>query len=255
MPLTDSLLLFIAALLAGAVNSVAGGGTFIAFPALLLTGMPGIIANATCAVAVWPGSVASAFAYREELKQESRTSLRKLIVIAAIGSSIGAWLLLQTPEQVFSDMVPYLLLVAATVFTFGKKATVWLRAFGHARVQPPMLLMLGLLLQLGISIYGGYFGAGFGIVTLAILQLMGHDHIHRMNAVKAVLASVVNAVTLVIFAAAAIVAWPQALWMTVAATLGGYYGAAIARRSSPQTVRGFVIGVAWAMTAYFFWKQ
>lgn len=151
-------------------------------------------------------------------------------------------------------MVPYLLLAATIVFTFGKRLAVWLRARVHAHASPRVLTISGMALQFLNCIYGGYFGAGFGILTLAILQLLGHEHIHRMNAVKTVLASIVNAVTLVIFSAAAIVMWPQAILMTIAATLGGYYGAHIARQLPPSTVRGFVITVAWSMTIYFFTK-
>lgn len=253
MNFADILLLFGAGILAGGINAVAGGGTFITFPALIFTGMPAIYANATSTVAVWPGSLASARAYRKLLPLDRR-ALIHLSLISAIGGGVGALILLLTPETTFRRMIPWLLLTATLIFAFGGaggrgQGSKWRPPFLPPDARSPA----SYILQFGIAVYGGYFGAGIGILMLAMLQLMGLSHIHRMNAVKTVLGSVINGVAVVTFVAAGIVVWPAALATMSGAILGGYAGALAAQRVSPAPVRGFVIVTGVFLTAYFFY--
>jgi uncharacterized membrane protein YfcA len=236
--------LFFAAAIGGAINSVAGGGSFVAFPALLLAGVPPIPANATNAVALWPGSAASALAYRRELG-DVRRELVPLGAAALVGGFAGSLLLLRTPERSFVLLIPWLLLFASVVFSFSGA----LRARAR-RVQAPLSVVV--VTQLVISIYGGYFGGGMGIMMLAILSLLGMADIHRMNALKTVLATLVNGIAVALFLVAGAVQWTPGIVMIAGGISGGYAGAAGARRVDAKYVRWLVLAIAWGMTAYFF---
>lgn len=249
--------LFIAALLAGALNSVAGGGSFISFPTLIVTGVPPIQANATNTVALWPGSLASVAAYRRELRSVRHIAL--LSGASIIGGVLGAYLLLHTPAATFSHLIPYLLLLATLLFAFSPAITRRLRGrAGHpdqsAQAHGPSRRAVGgiALLQLVTAVYGGFFGGGIGIIMLATLALMGMEDIHAMNGLKTVLATLINGVATLTFIIDRAVVWPQALVMLVGAVVGGYAGAAVARRLDPLLVRRFVIVVGVVMTIYFF---
>jgi uncharacterized protein len=252
--------LFFAAFLAGTLNSVAGGGSFISFPALLFTGIPPIAANATNTAAVWPGTVASTVAYRTEFTPDAKRLLPPLLITGVVGGILGARILLLTPQKTFLHIVPWLLLGATLVFVFSgrfsKKLNELLRArAGHPTDtlrRRPALFEFGLVLELLISMYIGYFGAGVGILVLALLALLGMENIHAMNGVKSLLVSVVNGVALATFIIARVIVWPEAVLMIVGAILGGYGGAYYARKMNPQHVRWIVIGVGFAMSAYFF---
>jgi len=249
--------LFIAALLAGALNSVAGGGSFISFPTLVVTGVPPIQANATNTVALWPGSLASVAAYRRELRSVRHVAL--LSGASIVGGVLGAYLLLHTPAATFSHLIPYLLLLATLLFAFSPAITRRLRG----RASPPdhsaqahsasRRAVGGIaLLQFVTAVYGGFFGGGIGIIMLATLALMGMEDIHAMNGLKTVLATLINGVATLTFIIDRAVVWPQALVMLVGAVVGGYAGAAVARRLDPLLVRRFVIVVGVVMTIYFF---
>jgi uncharacterized membrane protein YfcA len=238
-------LLFVAAALGGAVNSVAGGGSFIAFPALLFAGVPPVAANATNTIALWPGTVASAVAYRRELR-EARRELVPLGIAGLVGGLAGSILLLRTAERTFVLLIPWLMLFATVLFSFGGAIT--RRLTRGARAS----LGLAAVAQLSISVYGGYFGGGMGIMTLAVLSLVGMTDIHRMNALKTVLASLVNGVAAIAFVIAGAARWAPGVVMMAGALIGGYAGAAIARRIDPKRVRRLVLVVAWGMTGYFF---
>jgi len=241
-------LLFFAALAAGALNSVAGGGSFLAFPALLFTGMNAIAANATNTVALWPGTVASAFAYRREMRDEATWKmLAPLFAVTFVGSIAGAILLLETPEKTFTTLIPILLGAATLVFSFGPR----LRDVVKVARSP----VVGTLLQLVVAVYIGYFGAGAGILMLALFALMGMENIHTMNAFKTLLAALANGVAVVTFIVARKVVWPEALLMTVGAAIGGYGGAFLAQRVDPKRVRWIVIVIGCAMTVYFAVKR
>ena len=238
-------LLFVAAAVGGAINSVAGGGSFVAFPALLFAGVPAVPANATNTIALWPGSVASAVAYRRELR-DVRRELLPLGAASLLGGAAGSVLLLRTSDHTFVLLIPWLLLFATLLFTFG--SAVARTVSGGAQAS----LGVAIGAQLFIGLYGGYFGGGIGIMMLAVLSLLGMTDIHRMNSLKAVLGTLVNGVAVVAFVIAGAVAWAPGVVMIAGGILGGYAGAAIARRVEPRAVRRLVLVVAWAMTGYFF---
>lgn len=255
IPIRDAALLFGAALLGGTINSVAGGGGFLCFPALLFTGMPPIQANATNTVALWPGTVASVGAYRREFSG-TRRHLAPLVISGAVGAILGARILLHTPQATFLRMVPWLLLVATILFTFSRPVS---RAFhrlsrsahsGHDRKA----LALAMLLQMLISVYIGFFGAGAGILMLALFAILGIENIHTLNGMKSLLATVCNGVAIVTFVLAGAVVWPQALLMTIGASIGGYAGAHYAQKMDARIVRAFVVAVGIALTAWFFYR-
>jgi uncharacterized membrane protein YfcA len=240
-------LLFGAAAIGGGINSVAGGGSFVAFPALLFAGVPPVPANATNTVALWPGAMASAFAYRRELK-ESKRDLVPLGAAGLVGGIIGSILLLRTSDHTFVLLIPWLLLFATLLFTLGGRLTKRLAERGGA----PRSVAIGA--QLVISLYGGYFGGGMGIMVLAVLSLLGMTDIHRMNSIKVMLAALVNGVAVIAFVIAGAVQWAPGSVMIAGGILGGYAGAAIARRVNPKSVRTIVLVVAWVMTGYFFFR-
>jgi uncharacterized protein len=239
--------LFAAAALGGAINSVAGGGSFVAFPALLFAGVPAVPANATNTIALWPGTVASCFAYRPELSAV-RGELVPLGAAGFVGGLAGSLLLLHTSDRTFVLLIPWLLLFATVLFTFGGAVTK--RLGGGAKAS----LAVATVVQLFTSVYGGYFGGGLGIITLALLSVLGMTNIHEMNALKAALGALVNGIAVVAFVLAGAVAWGPGAVMIAGGILGGYAGAAAARRVEPRQVRRLVLVVAWAMTIYFFAK-
>jgi uncharacterized protein len=252
MTLLQAIGLFLAAVVGGTLNAVAGGGSFVTFPALLLTGVLPKSANATSTVALWPGSVASASGYRGDLSVK-RPILLLLSGVSVLGGVVGAVLLLLTPQATFSRLVPYLLLAATLLFAFGGRITARLpkRMPLHERQSWGSLLPFAIV-QFVIAVYGGFFGGGIGILMLAAFALMGMERIHSMNALKNIVASCINGVAVVTFILARIVAWPQALVMVAGAITGGYGAAAIARRIDPRLVRRFIIAVGLAMSLYFF---
>jgi hypothetical protein len=248
--------LFLAAMIGGALNSVAGGGSFIALPALLYAGIPPVAANATTTMALWPGSVSSAIAYREHLTIPPRRLL-VLSVASLAGGLLGALLLVRTSDSSFMRLLPWLMLAAAVTFTLGgRRKAPRTPAPASAAADHPMHknLVLVAILQLTIAIYGGYFGGGIGIMMLAALALAGMSDIHEMNGLKSILAAAINGIALVAFVLAGSVAWAPGLVMVGGGIIGGYAGASLARRVDRNHVRVFVTVVSWAMTIYFFVK-
>lgn len=254
MTLLQGILLFFAAVVAGIMNSVAGGGSFIAFPALIFTGVPPIPANATNTVALWPGSVASVGAYRQRLPRTARL-MAPLITISVIGGVLGAVLLLHTPQATFMHLVSYLFGIATLLFAFGKRLTQKLAGVVKRAGPPSWPLIAGLtLVQLVIAIYGGFFGGGIGILMLAMLEMTHMEDIHAMNGLKALLGSSINGAAVVTFIIARQVMWPQAIVMVVGAIVGGYGGAHYAQKLDPRWTRAAVICVGAGMTIYFLWR-
>ena len=250
--------LFIAAILGGTLNSVAGGGSFITFPTLLFTGVLPITANATSTVALWPGSVASTGAYREELAKQERSRLLVLGGTSLIGGVLGAILLLRTSQTTFVQLVPYLLLMATLLFAFSGPITNRLRRrnIETKKTGTSWSGLIGIaLLQLVIAVYGGYFGGGIGILMLATLGLMGMENIHEMNALKTLLTSFINGVAVITFIIAGAVVWVPAIVMVIGAIIGGYGGAYFARQIEPRWVRIFVILVGLGLSIYFFLRR
>lgn len=248
MELFDLLLIFTAALLAGALNAIAGGGSFFSFPALLVAGVPPIVANATNTLALWPGTLASIGAYRRELRGQQR-DIWLLSGLSLLGGLLGAILLLYTDERRFTALIPYLLLFATLVFTFSPQIThLAQRMFGEGDGQRWLVIAI----YIAIAIYGGFFGAGLGILTLAALALLGHDNIHRMNALKTLQGALVNGIAVATFVTTGLIAWLPALIMTIGAIAGGYGGAAIARRIDARRVRIAVVVISIGLTVWFF---
>lgn len=251
MEFFDLLLIFTAALLAGALNAIAGGGSFFSFPALLVAGVPPIVANATNALALWPGTLASIGAYRRELRGQQR-DIWLFSGLSLLGGLLGAILLLYTDERRFTALIPYLLLFATLVFTFSPQITrLAQRMVGEGNGQRWLVVVI----YIAIAIYGGFFGAGLGILTLAALALLGHDNIHRMNALKTLQAALVNGIAVATFVATGLIAWLPALIMTIGAIAGGYGGAAIARRIDARRVRIAVVVISIGLTVWFFMRN
>jgi uncharacterized membrane protein YfcA len=233
-----------AALIGGAVNSVAGGGSFLTFPALLFAGVPAIPANATSSAAMWVGGIASARGYREEIACYYRVIVPAMAV-SLLGSLAGAILLLHTPPAIFQRMIPWLLLFATIVFALSPLLT--RKRTASATHSPAQLAA-----QFVVSIYGGYFGAGMGILMLAILSFSALPTMNAMNAVKNVLSIVINGIALVPFIFAGIIVWPSALLMAAFAIAGGYGGSRLFRLLPSRVTRSIVLAIGSGMTAYFF---
>ncbi len=242
--------LFAAGAVGGALNAVAGGGSFIAFPALLFSGVAPVQANATNTLALWAGTTASGGAYRKRL-DVARGVLAPLVLASIAGGVLGALLLLRTPAPTFLRVLPWLMLAAVLLFVAGDRVA-GLHSGHLARSTSGGALVLACIFELLVAVYGGYFGGGLGIMNLAMLAVLGMTDIHAMNALKVVLGAVINGVATVTFIAARSIAWPQALVTTAGAVLGGFVAAHYAQRLPKSWVRAFVIFVGAAMTSYFF---
>jgi uncharacterized protein len=253
LTLETVIFLFFAGALGGALNSVAGGGSFIAFPALLFTGVPPIPANATNTIALWTAAAASGGAYRKQLVVPRRVMM-PLLAASLVGGLVGAFLLLKTPAHTFMRVLPWLTLGATLLFAFGKKL-----AGGRKSVieheSTRSALVGATLFQLGVAVYGGYFGGGMGIVMLAMLAVLGMTDVHAMNALKSVLGFVINGVAVVTFIIAGAVYWKHGIIMIVGGIVGGYVGAHYAMKMKQVWIRWFVVAVGAGMTVYFFWKS
>jgi uncharacterized protein len=254
MTFSNAILLFPAAVIAGAMNSVAGGGSFFTFPALLFTGVPAIPANATSTIAVWPGSLASATAYRSRLPWRAAVLL-PLMLASLAGGLTGAGLLLHTPQRTFLRIIPFLFLAATLLFAFGRRIFKFTTSLEKPETRPPLLLIGGVaLLQFFTAVYGGFFGGGMGILMLAFLTLLPLGDIHSVNAVKTVLAAAINGVAVIAFIVARVVYWPQGVLMLIGAVLGGYGGAHYAQKVNPAWIRAVVVFFGFAMSFIFLWK-
>ena len=250
MDIRQAIFLFGAGALGGAINAVAGGGSFVAFPALLFTGVAPVSANATNTLALWIGTTASGGAYRKRLNI-SRRVMVPLIVTSVVGGLAGAVLLIKTPAQTFLRVLPWLLLGATLLFAFGKHLTGRIAA-GISHESSDRAVAGASIFELIVAVYGGYFGGGIGIMNLAMLAAMGMTDIHEMNALKVVLGGVINGVAAVAFVVTGSIVWPQALVMIVGAVGGGYLAAHYSQKLPQSWIRGFVICVGAAMTIYFF---
>jgi uncharacterized membrane protein YfcA len=252
--LAESALLLLVAAIAGALNSIAGGGSFISFPTLVFLGLPSVNANATNTLGLWPGTMASAGAYRKAMNATMLKRLVPLIIITLAGSLVGAHLLLKTRVATFDRLVPWLLLQGTVLFLFRAKITAGV-AQRRQQDGPSRWQVMGVTVaQAALGIYIGYFGAGVGIVMLPLLSLMGIENIHAMSGVRTFMVTCGNAAAIAVFIFAHAVYWPQALLMMLGATAGGYAGAYFAQKMEPKTVSYLVVAIGAGMTAYFFWK-
>ncbi|HEY6808923.1 MAG TPA: sulfite exporter TauE/SafE family protein [Gemmatimonadales bacterium] len=242
-------LVVLAAACSGVVNSIAGGGTLLTFPALLGLGIPPLVANATSTVALWPASVSAMWGYRRDLAGVGRWAAR-YAVPSLLGGAAGAILLLRTPPHLFDALVPALVLGATGIFVVQRPVMAFVRRRAGARPPaggdlPPATAAL-LAAQFGIGVYGGYFGAGIGILMLAALGFMGFTNIHRMNGLKSWGALCMNAVAAALFATSGLVDWPVALAMAAGSIAGGYLGAGLARRVGQAPVRAAIVVIGFA---------
>ncbi len=244
-------ILAVAAFVAGVMNAVAGGGTLLTFPALMSIGLPATIANATSTVALLPGSFAGAWGYRKELR-ESRRFARTMLPVSLIGGIFGAILIVAYPDR-FNVLVPWLILTAAVLFLLQVPLQRLLKQKQGDTTAPSARLGFALIgFQFLIATYGGYFGAGIGILMLTSLGFMGIGDIHKVNAVKTFLASAINAVSVVVFLWENLVRWDCVFAMVVPAIIGGYFGARVARKLPAKYVRWTVIAIGFSMAAYYF---
>jgi uncharacterized membrane protein YfcA len=249
------LVIFAAGVVAGTVNAVAGGGTLLSFPALLWLGRDPIAANVSNTVALWPGSLASAYAFRRELRPVRRL-LALLLPPSVIGALMGAWLLLQTPARWFAVIVPVLILVATALIALKRPLLAALaalgavaspaRAAGGQGTGSPGRAVALVASQLIVGIYGGYFGAAMGIIMLATLGLFGVGDIHQRNALKNAVAAAINAVAAVFFAVRGAVNWRDAAVLAAGAVTGGYVGASLGRKLDPRVAEAMVVVIGLA---------
>ena len=249
--ITDTSLAFAvlaaAAFGAGVLNAIAGGGTFLTFPALVWAGVPPIAANATSALAVCPGYLGSTLGFRAELAALPRALLAREALLCAIGGVIGALLLLVTPAQVFARVVPWLLLFATALFAVGPRLSRWAggaHGAGLARLRLPGLA--------AVAIYGGYFNGGLGILLMALYLVVGETRLNTVNALKNLNSFVLSVVSVAAFALGGAIVWREALLMALFATLGGFVGARLAKRLPTAWVRAIVIVTGLVMSALFF---
>ncbi len=240
-------LLFLAGVLGGALTAVAGGASFVTFPVIVLSGIGPVAANASSAVALWPASLASSWVYRNDIPRD-RKLLVTFAILSLLGGGIGSGLLLVTNDTTFAKLLPFLMLLAASVFTFGKR-------LARRKDGRLMSLPVASVLQLLISIYGGYFGGGMGILMLAVWTLMGMSDMHAMNGLKAMLGALLNAVAIVIFLVAGKVVFTATIPVLVGGLVGAYGAASLARKISSDKIRVFVLFLGWGMTAFFFYRS
>jgi uncharacterized protein len=251
--------LVVAAFLAGVLNAVAGGGSFLLFPAMLGTGMQPIQANATNTVALWPGQLTSIAAYLEDIRKNLRLAI-PMGVAGLLGGAVGAIVLLHTPQTTFLHLVPWLLLVAATIFALSGPVSRWLGRWqahkGSAQAQKPssggaLLFVLTAI----VCFYIGYFGAGAGFLIITLLSLFGFTDLNEINALKVVSTTLANGVAFLLFVVSGQVEWRYCLAAMFTCAIGGYSSARLARRVPQPVLRGTVIVIGFGMAAWFFWKN
>jgi hypothetical protein len=246
-------LALLAAAAGGAVNAVAGGGTLLTFPAIVGLGLDPRIANATSTVALWPGALSSMWGYRGELRG-TRRWLAHFTAPSLLGGGVGAWLLLVTSPDAFARLVPFLVFGATLLFLAQQPLVAWVRGLGPVpppgSAGPAMPLPAFHAAQFAVGVYGGYFGAGIGILVLAVLGLMGETNIHRMNGLKNWGGLCMNFAAAVSFAASGIVDWPVALAMAAGGLAGGYGGSRLAQRVGQRPVRRAVVMIGLASAVW-----
>jgi uncharacterized protein len=252
--LKQAIILFFAGVGGGTLNAIAGGGSFICFPALLFTGVPAIPANATNTIALWPGLAASTAAYLKRLTAPT-SLLIPLLITSLAGGWAGAMLLLHTPQRTFVHLIPWLISSGTLLFAFGNRIRAWVGqtdSVDNLAQLTWQTTIVASIMNTIVAIYGGYFGAGMGFVLMAMLALIGMKDIHAIGALRTLLAAAINAAAVVTFILARAVWWPQGIVMIAGALLGGWFGAHFAQKANPQKMRYLVIGIGLAMSIYFF---
>jgi uncharacterized membrane protein YfcA len=254
MQISGFIFIFFASILAGMINSVAGGGSLISFPSIIAAGQPAIIANATNTAGIWPGSLSSAIAYRKDTEMY-KGLLVTLIIPSITGGLLGAFALVVTPPEIFDKIVPFLVLFATILFSFKDQINkIFKTGDGSEESISTPHKIFGFLFQLFIATYGGYFGAGIGILMLGALSVMGLRDIHRMNGMKTVLGTLINIIAFIFFALKGLVNWPVALVMAGGTIIGGYAGARTAKKIPQNYIKVFVILVGTAVSVWLLMK-
>jgi uncharacterized membrane protein YfcA len=228
------------------MNAAAGGGSFITFPALVFFGLPPLNANASSTVALLPGTLVSAYVYRNDAEEFEGVPLRAMIAVSLVSGALGAWLLLHTPQRSFNAIIPWLMLIATLAFAFGRQLGTRLRSVVH--IGPVVLLAS----QFVLGIYGGYFGAAVGIIMMAVWSFFGISNIRALNASKTLLVSATNTIAVIFFIVGHLVFWPQTCALLIGAMIGGYGGAHVARRIDADRLRLGVTIFNIVMTTVFF---
>ncbi|WP_197485238.1 MULTISPECIES: sulfite exporter TauE/SafE family protein [unclassified Vibrio] len=250
----DVVLLFLAGIVGGVMNSIAGGGSFVTFPALMLTGVPPIMANASNTLASTAGYLSGAYAFKEDILKD-KANIGKILILSVIGGAIGAWSLLHVEENTFLRVIPWLLLFATTLFLVGSRLNTALQTltaqYKHASQLGVILIWLGLLV---ISAYGGFFNAGLGIISLSFLVIAGYQDINTMNGVKLLISCGVSLTAVVIFIVQGVIDWPATLIVLLGTLVGGYYAARVSRRLPQIWVSRVVIVISVSVTSYFFYS-
>ena len=244
---------FLAAFIAGLINSIAGGGSLVSFPMLVFLGLPPVIANATNTVGIWSGSLGSMWGFRAELRQLSRKTLW-LLVPSVIGGGIGAGVLRATPPGVFEKLAPWLILIATSLFLLREPLQRLFRSVEAAKHQGTGWFAAALAIQSILAIYGGYFGAGVSIMMLAVLGMLGMTDIFEMSATTSLLACAINATAGILFGFAGLVAWAYIPVMAIGAVLGGLAAVGLARKVGKKAVRYFVIFVGLVTSTVMFFR-
>jgi uncharacterized membrane protein YfcA len=254
----NDVFLCLAAAAAGVVNAIAGGGTLLTFPALYAalghSDRAGVLANGTSTVALWPAAIASMWAYRREVRLAGRWTIW-LLVPSLIGGLVGVLLVTRLPPKIFDALVPWLILSAAVLFAVQPRLMRW-TGVGQPHEKPAtgrFAVILGF--QFFVAIYGGYFGAGIGILMLAALAMMGLSNIHTMNGLKNLMGASINLVAGVVFIVDGDVEWRLAAPMLVSSIIGGYFGASIARLASQKLIRRLIVVIGFCLAAYYFYKR
>lgn len=248
----------VGAFLAGGMNAMAGGGTFFSFPALLAAGVPPVMANASNTLALWPASISSAWAYRHEAMHHGKWALL-LAFISLIGGLTGGLLLLATSNAAFSRLIPWLLLLATALFAFSAQVSrmvAWCKTKlgGKVRAKQNPGSLAGSLFQFLVAVYGGFFGAGMGILTLAALSIQGIEDMQELNALKNLTSAINYSIAATTFIIAGAISWPHTLVMLVTALAGGHAGASLARRLPSIWLKRLVIAVGTVLTLIYFGK-
>ena len=253
--LLHAVTLVIAGCTAGIMNAIAGGGTLVSFPTLVWVGLPSIVANATSTIALLPATAGGTFGYRTKIRSVSRW-LKLFAPVSLIGGLLGGILLVQTPSRVFDSLIPFLLLFATVLF-MGQ--SVFAKIFGvqltHDRPLSRKWIYGSVAFQFAVAVYGGYFGAGIGILMLASLGMLGFEDIHEMNTLKVILGFLINVIAAVYFIASGLVSWGDALMMSFGAVIGGYGGAHFAQQVSQKKVRTAITLIGLAISAVMFFRE
>jgi len=246
--------LIVASFLAGTLNAVAGGGSFLSFPAMMGMGILPIQANASNTVALWPGQLTSIAAYRDDFRKNIRMVL-PMGLAGLLGGTVGAVVLIETPQLTFLHLVPWLLLTAASIFAASGPVSRWLlRRKGSGAKHAPRRLAIFFATTF-VSFYIGYFGAGSGFLLITVLSLFGYQDLHEINALKVSTTTLANGIAVVVFAVSGKVVWPFCLLAMVVSAIGGYSSARLAKRVPQPVLRGLVVLIGFSMAAWFFWRN